>query len=91
QLEGYYNDVKPFYGDHAWVVLPNESNWVLIDYFGNVVSEAWGKIETIAYGNNIITYAYKDDDDRTMYILDSSGDVDYIERKYDIWQERKCD
>ncbi|EOE4520706.1 TPA: WG repeat-containing protein, partial [Klebsiella pneumoniae] len=52
---------------------------------------AWGKIETIAYGNNIITYAYKDDDDRTMYILDSSGDVDYIERKYDIWQERKCD
>ncbi|HBS4028904.1 TPA: WG repeat-containing protein, partial [Klebsiella pneumoniae] len=86
QLEGYYNDVKPFYGDHAWVVLPNESNWVLIDYFGNVVSEAWGKIETIAYGNNIITYAYKDDDDRTMYILDSSGDVDYIERKYDIWQ-----
>ncbi|HBW8767136.1 TPA: WG repeat-containing protein, partial [Klebsiella pneumoniae] len=90
QLEGYYNDVKPFYGDHAWVVLPNESNWVLIDYFGNVVSEAWGKIETIAYGNNIITYAYKDDDDRTMYILDSSGDVDYIERKYDIWQERKC-
>ena len=26
QLEGYYNDVKTFYGDHAWVVLPNESN-----------------------------------------------------------------
>lgn len=47
QLEGYYNDVKPFYGDHAWVVLPNESNWVLIDYFGNVVSEAWGRLKPL--------------------------------------------
>lgn len=92
--ENQFSHVSPFFGNIGWVRPHNKDYYQLINSKGKAISGQYNSIQVKAFGDKVITYAYRkmdaDSNKSLMTLFDEQGEIVFYEDYINQWQDNDC-